>query len=269
MNKIERYSDKGNSIYQEIKSDLREFRSFSEIVDIVRNYCNVRLLDKLNAEEQQELKERVVQNNGLIHLDVHPYYFDYDNANPERAKKPERNGERYDAIKQALALDFKKTDHSPIRIIIEEKEHVLETSKIINQSNQDSNNKAFIIPSHWGNPEPDFSDNPTTDHHRDIGTEEELQNWLKLVSLFNELGVKTIIIGGTTLEVVDEKNTDIGASAYERQRIKRGAKRVAYSLRGCAGGAAYYLSAAGFDVQISDKAFPDSISEIEIIEQGV
>lgn len=176
----------------------------------------------------QELIERIARNNGLIHIDVHPYYFDYDSENPKRAKKPERNGERYNAIKENLSLDFKKNSPSPLRIIIEEKEHIIETSKIINQNNRDSNNKVYIIPSHWGNPKPDFSDNPTTDHHRDIGTEEELKNWLKLVSLFKEFGVKTIIIGGTSLEVVDEKNTDIGAKAYEQQRIKRGAKRTEY-----------------------------------------
>ena len=144
---------------------------------------------------------------------------------------------------------------------------VTKHTNYLDQNNRNSNNKVYIIPSHWGNPEPDFSDNATTDHYREVGTQEELQNWLKLVSVFRGLGVKTVVIGGTTLEVVDEINIDIGAKAYKQQRINRGAKNVDYSLKGCAGGAAYYLSAAGFDVQISDKAFPDSISEIERLEQ--
>ncbi len=80
--------------------------------------------------------------------------------------------------------------------------------------------------------------------------------------------MKAIIISGTSLEVTKGQDADPGTAAYTQQRIQKGAKNVDYTLQGCAGGTAHYLSAAGFDIQISDKTFPDSIVEIEALEQG-
>lgn len=247
---------------------LNQSKSFSEIAETIRRNPYVRILHQLSVGEQENLTKRIAQNNGVTHLDIHPFYFDYDIGNSERAPKPVRNSERYEAIKQDLADDLVKGDSIP-RFVLEEKEHIEETAKKISQDNTNSGNTAYLIPTHWGNPEPDFSDSPKTDHYRGINIEEGKQNWTELAALLTKLGVKTIIVGGTTLEVEKGADADPGADTYIQQRLKKGAKSVNYTLKGCAGGAIHYLMAAGFDIQISDKAFPDSIVEIETLEQDL
>ena len=243
-----------------------EPRNFSEAIELIKQNPYVKILHRLNAEEQENLTQRISQSQGVIHLDIHPYYFDYDPGNPERAVMPPNNHQRYEAIKQNLADDLAQCESSIPRFILEEKEHLITTANKINRINKQSGNAAYIIPTHWGNPEPDFSDSLKPDHYRGINIEEGEQNWTELAALLTKLGVKSVIIGGTTLEVKPGQDPDPGSVAYSEQRLKKGAKNVDYTLQGCAGGAIHYLAAAGFDIEISDKTFPDSITEIEAIE---
>jgi hypothetical protein len=82
------------------ESRFTEPKSFSEIIERIKQNPYLKFLHELNPAERDILANRISQSHGVINLDVHPYYFDYALNGSERAAMPVRNQQRYGAIKR-------------------------------------------------------------------------------------------------------------------------------------------------------------------------
>lgn len=172
---------------------------------------------ELDSTEKQELKNRIMANNGSMIIFVHP--FDNLNCEPRReaVEKFKINDSKIANVSGGFykLLEKNKLEDKPI-IVFEEDQFLRDTASFV-KNKATKNNVVYMMPTQEGSPEP----------------EDKNGNWSGLTNLLNEVGVNEVVIGGKYLLI---ENNDFD---------------------GCVGETVKKISAQGIKVKITELCHPD------------
>ena len=221
----------------------------------------------MSAADERRLREKILDANGEVRIFVHPFY----QVDREDMEKHRRIANETRALLQEI------TDASTPTVIFEE-DMMLRQERHVNEYY--SPHVYFVrtyIESHapkfshgWEPRHIDYYDRREWLQYRPNG-EVKTKNWLALKEKFQELGVKTVLVGGVYMKIllhVVGEHPQITMGAFRSQRKQHGARNIHYNLEGCAGFAARELSAV-FDVNISPLSFPDGPEDLMVAENDL
>lgn len=200
---------------------------------------NERIVDFLTLSQEQEdaLKQRIEENQGLIRVFIHPYY-EKTSYSKERAEKIKAMNL---ALQKILSLPEEKT---PPILFFEEKEKMPKLEE--NMGDIELKNRIYTIPTHESSPEPSI-------HKKGVIEKEKMRNWTPVIEKLKALGVKRALIGGMQFKVHILGRT----SKNEPDEIV---------LDYCVGEAVKRLS-KDFETEISYLNFPENRKKYEEIKK--
>jgi len=205
---------------------------------------------ELSDEETTALKERIEKHHGIIWLVVHPFYKLKDSERPRT--------EQLD-IAQFVTSSLKRPEENTPAMVFMEEEGNTDNLNLISGCAKSGKNNCYCFHTYKDAGVPKF--------RGDLDSFDEdviSKNWLIIRQLFDNLGVKKVVIMGIAIGVhplsSDQARLDTSTSAYREQRKLKGALDTMYVPEGCAGTAARML-AESFEVEISNMTFGKNIIE--------
>lgn len=196
---------------------------------------------ELSEAEENLLKKRIEENQGLIRVFVHPYF---EKISPFLNKKRAEQMKVMNlALQKILSLPEEKT---PPILFFEEEEEIPQLEEGIGDI--ELKNKIYTIPTFSCNPGPRIN-------KEEFNVKTIEKNWKVVIDKLKSLEVKKILIGGIQLLAFAEASF----SPDKSDEIK---------YQGCVGGAINHLS-ENFDIEISNLAFPESRKDVDEIKKRI
>lgn len=234
-----------------------EAKNFPEPKETSENFRDKLVsIFKMGEKEAAALRERVIKNNGLIRVFIHPYFTEYGESQ-ERDRQEGRDSfpDSIDlkgaelAFKRILSLKPEKTP--PILVFI----GAASIDDFLDQYKDTITDKLYIIPTREYSPTPltpeFYPKNPSKDPFAELDLSEEYKDkreeigWQETAKRLKKLGVKKIIIGGAELYLGEKKE----GPHY-----------------GCLGNSVDHFSKE-FEVDVSGLSWPEGRKEITRLKQ--
>lgn len=223
---------------------------------------------EMDPEEKEILKAKVEKSDGLVRIFIHPFYSRVSDNFKDVKRDPA-------AVEEGMVRIINSSDErTPPLFLFEQQMQIEDSEAILADVLESSHNDLYLVPTQVNSANPKMSKSGEGD-----STAARAKAWTELRSLFREVGVKKIIIGGMHMKiepVPSRFKTGAGYhpkakhflmnEAFRRQREKKGARSTDYYITQCVGEAAQQLSS--FDLEISGMTFPDSRKELHEIEKG-
>lgn len=150
----------------------------------------------LNMEEQDSLRQRIKKYDGLVRIFVHPLFDKWrGNEHEYISKQRPHPYAKIREIEEVLAnLASMETEDTPPIIIFEEQKYSYELYQWLKHGMpKEAHNELYLVETHTKSSDPIMA------------VKGEGQGWNKLTTLFQGLGVKKILLGGTQLNLIDAK----------------------------------------------------------------
>ncbi len=169
--------------------------------NIERSKSEVLELFNLTKKQLEELKSKIERFDGLIRIFIHP------NANDNGRKI-----ENQDRVYQIMSRTILSNEAPPI-IIMENERDVWLWSQSIKETNP---NNIYLVPTMLNYPYPVIPGEPRLskkDEDRILEEKDQPQieaNFKKFITILEDLGVKKIFVGGTSLVIIDDITGCVG-----------------------------------------------------------
>lgn len=267
MGELQSHSEIDN---EAIKPDV-DSPEHSEIKEVTRGH---ELLE-LSKEEVAKLIERIDKFDGTIRLFVHPLFgYLYKNSEEDSGMS---DSDYKEAARKSVTATMKvlsaKPEDTPPVLVFEEDQMFESSSKLYNKIADVSGQDYYLVETHHNKSTPRIAKTAENDDREFLGDPE---SWSIFIEILKQLGVKKIIAGGASFRMKqisdeDEKefHEDLDAyyGSYRRQRLKKGAKNIQYTIGHCLGTAVNHLSHE-FDISLSNLTYPDTRKDRREIEKG-
>ena len=228
----------------------------------VRSHCVDFLQIEQNDAQFESLVERVKKSEGAIDLIVHPFYekmVDLAEADPKYKREGSRTHEykdvaeenytRIDEIQKNLIDRAKSEDGNPCFVMETQATRALLLEELKDGAGLEMKNNLYIVDTHDGDPTPKVS--PPGQYWDDYKQGYELdEGWNRFIMLLRISGVKKVNLGGMYLDI-----------NYHDHDV-----RERYSA--CVGTARRFLLDAGFEIEISDYAYPLNGKEDVVLKKA-